>query len=339
MLEPFQEPDLPMTSLPPKTQPKAAKPKNTTHPKKAPTPLKGSTPAKGPTQRELFAVARKIKIPIGGEDPAAERRAAAIRRAETRQQIVQSAEPSLDLPFEAAGQTENADKISLGETAKTDTPAVRGPDAPDAPLTRDADSKPDQRHHMAAMLGPPSLLPEEDASAYHAIEAEFFDIICPRNIVEFTWVRELTDGVWEERRMTQAKAVSIKLGRRQGVEATVEAIKGPLPPNSVYTMPPALKASVAVMSGDAAATGDYANCAKKIGLTASDQLAAIYVARMGEQMKIQAAIDTIRRNRARLLRDIENRRNDMAKLVKTASERLLGASRGADPGSTGEHNA
>ncbi len=257
----------------------------------------------GFTQGELFAVAKMLDVDATPEDappPNLPPRGADPPQGKPREKPPSKTDP-------AAGRRA-ADGDATHCTARR---APRRP-TPDGPGSR-----------LSAALGPPGLLPEEDAGAYDLIEAEFFNIISPRNIVEQTWVRELTDGVWEERRLLQAKAVSMKLGRRLGVEATVEAVQGPRLTPLGYGTPPATKASINFMSGNRDAEETYADCAEKIGLTEGDDVAAIYVARLGQLMRIQDAIDRGRRNRSRLLHDIERRREDMAKLARTASERLL----------------
>jgi hypothetical protein len=205
---------------------------------------------------------------------------------------------------------------------------IRGPADPEnAPKAEPSRSHVDDAEapcsRVAKALGPPGLFPEEDTLAYFAIEAEFYEIIAPWNIVELGWVRELTDGVWDERRLSLAKAVSIKLGRREGIEAIVEAVRGPRVSPRDYSTPPGIKTSIGVMTGNNEAKETYKDCLKQIGLAPDEHSAAIHVARLDKQMRIQNAIDTIRRRRATLLRDIENRRADMAKLLKVASERLI----------------
>jgi hypothetical protein len=254
-------------------------------------------PETGFNQRELFEVARQLKIlpaPDGAPAPAASPKKAKRAKLQTSDDAT--------APHDPVGHG------NAGKTAPSRSPEV----TLNLPTSR-----------VAKAFGPPGLLPGEDAFAYDAVEAEFHEIIAPRNIVEEGWVRELTDGVLEERRLSLARSVSIKVGRREGIEATVEAVLGPRVAPLGYGTPPGIKTSVGVMTGNVAATETYNDCLEKIGLTPDEHSAAVYVARLDKQLRIQTAIDTIRRRRAALLRDIESRRADMAKLLKVASERLL----------------
>jgi len=269
-----------MTNPPRRTKRTAAKPKET-----------------GFNQRELFAVAKKLKI---------------------------LPTPDSETLSALANATDVQPRTRGSKKAGKIHEPVSQANAPEANPSRVSEitvKAPTSR--VAKAFGPPDLLPGEDALAYDAIEAEFYEIIAPRNIVEEAWVRELSDGIWEERRLSLAKSVSIKLGRREGVEATVEAVYGPRGTMMGYGTPSGLRTSIEVMTGDVAATKAYNDCLQKVGLKPEEHSAAIYVARLEKQLRIQSFIDGLRRRRTALLRDVEHRRADMAKLLKVASERLL----------------
>ena len=183
------------------------------------------------------------------------------------------------------------------------------------------------KSRVADLLGPPCLLPQEDGDAYHAIEGDFFKIIAPSNIIEAAWVRELTDGVWQERRLNQAKSASLKLGARQGYEATLNAILGPRP---FFGASHGEILSIDLMKGKEKAQLAYESCAKKIGITQDDEIAVTFVERLKEQLSIQSAIDNIRRQRASVLAGIAPRRKSLATLLEVAAERAARRDGGSD---------
>ena len=64
---------------------------------------------------------------------------------------------------------------------------------------------------MEDMAAPLQLLASEDEDAYDLIRIELTDAIQPTDFVEWLWVNDLTDQVWEERRAKHAKLVRLKL--------------------------------------------------------------------------------------------------------------------------------
>jgi len=235
--------------------------------------------------------------------------------------------PELREHFEKLEREKKAEKQSANaETEPKKTKIARRPKAQGAARPQRVFA-PHPKSQVADLLGPPCLLPQEDGDAYHAIEGDFFKIIAPSNIIEAAWVRELTDGVWQERRLNQAKSASLKLGARQGYEATLNAILGPRP---FFGASHGEILSIDLMKGKEKAQLAYESCAKKIGITQEDEIAVTFVERLKEQLSIQSAIDNIRRQRASVLAGIAPRRKSLATLLEVAAERAARRDGGSD---------
>jgi hypothetical protein len=82
-------------------------------------------------------------------------------------------------------------------------------------------------------MGPPPLVPGEDLEQYRRLQNFVADALQPRDIIDWLWVRDITDLEWEAIRLRKIKATLIgqhkkfdwetdKKGRTARVEGTVE---------------------------------------------------------------------------------------------------------------------
>ena len=54
--------------------------------------------------------------------------------------------------------------------------------------------------NFAQLIGPPALLPGEDAAQYEALRAEVRKFLEPKNVLDEAIVGDLTDKIWEAQR-------------------------------------------------------------------------------------------------------------------------------------------
>jgi hypothetical protein len=67
--------------------------------------------------------------------------------------------------------------------------------------------------HIQALLGAPPLLMSEDSKVYNDLLGRFADCIQPNDIIEWLWVKDITDHTWEIRRLRRLKIIFVDMAR------------------------------------------------------------------------------------------------------------------------------
>jgi hypothetical protein len=66
---------------------------------------------------------------------------------------------------------------------------------------------------VRALLGPPPITSEEDGEGYARLEVGLAAAIQPTDAIEWIWLKDLADLVWEARRLRRAKVAILAVGR------------------------------------------------------------------------------------------------------------------------------
>jgi hypothetical protein len=66
---------------------------------------------------------------------------------------------------------------------------------------------------ILSLFGEPPLLLREDDGAYYTMMEHFAKIVGPTDTIDWFWIKDLTDIMWEIRRMRRLKAVFIETRR------------------------------------------------------------------------------------------------------------------------------
>src|SRR5260370_14541724 len=66
---------------------------------------------------------------------------------------------------------------------------------------------------VRALFGDPPLLRGEEASLYNNLMDQFSRLVEPKDMIEWWWVKDITDHVWEIRRLRRFKILCVELER------------------------------------------------------------------------------------------------------------------------------
>src|SRR5436190_18907295 len=72
--------------------------------------------------------------------------------------------------------------------------------------------------HIAKLLGPAPLLSSESKTDYHAMMASFAVVVDPKNFIEWEWVKDLTDLMWQIRRWRLIQTRFIEVAEQESVQ-------------------------------------------------------------------------------------------------------------------------
>jgi hypothetical protein len=75
------------------------------------------------------------------------------------------------------------------------------------------------------LFGPPPVLSTESVEAYHDMMASFTEALRPRDLLEYTFVKELTDATWDLIRYTRHKALAMDRKFRARLEHQAKRAK------------------------------------------------------------------------------------------------------------------
>ena len=68
---------------------------------------------------------------------------------------------------------------------------------------------------VQALFGEPPLLRGEDVGLYNELMGQFAKLVEPKDMIEWWWVKDLTDHSWEIRRLRRFKVLFVEVGRDQ----------------------------------------------------------------------------------------------------------------------------
>jgi hypothetical protein len=68
---------------------------------------------------------------------------------------------------------------------------------------------------VQALFGAPPLLRGEDAGLYDKLMVQFTSLVEPKDMIEWWWVKDITDHSWEIRRLRRFKVLFVELQRDQ----------------------------------------------------------------------------------------------------------------------------
>jgi hypothetical protein len=78
------------------------------------------------------------------------------------------------------------------------------------------------------LLGPPPIASLENGEAYERILSSMAEAVAPKDFVEWTWLKDIVDLTWEAGRARRAKAVRLVLARRTAIEQILQADWAPV---------------------------------------------------------------------------------------------------------------
>jgi hypothetical protein len=147
---------------------------------------------------------------------------------------------------------------------------------------------------VEAQFGLPPLLRGEDDSAYYTLMENFAKLIEPKDMMEWWWVKDMTDHTWEIRRLRRFKVLVVELHRDIVVQS--REMLAWHDENAEYKPPP-------VLDGE-------------------KDSAQFFKCHINEYKNIDKLIESAERRRDRILREIEHRRENLARRLRKASEEV-----------------
>ena len=66
---------------------------------------------------------------------------------------------------------------------------------------------------VRALFGDPPLLRGEDVGLYNELMGQFAKIVEPTDMIEWWWVKDITDHTWEIRRLRRFKALFVEVAQ------------------------------------------------------------------------------------------------------------------------------
>jgi hypothetical protein len=167
---------------------------------------------------------------------------------------------------------------------------------------------------VRALFGDPPLLRGEEASLYNNLMDQFSKLVEPKDMIEWWWVKDITDHTWEIRRLRRFKVLFVELRRDKVVEN-----------RELYNAPKYEPAPVP--DGEEETGGvwvqenpDY----KPVAVPESEKDSAeFFMATVNEYKSADRLIAAAEVRRDRTLREIERRREHLARRVREASDKII----------------
>jgi hypothetical protein len=144
---------------------------------------------------------------------------------------------------------------------------------------------------VQALFGEPPLLRGENVALYNELMGQFAKIVEPKDMIEWWWVKDITDHSWEIRRLRRFKVLFVELGRDRMIESA-EIFS-----NAEYVRPPVPDSE--------------------------KDSAHLLMYRINQYNSVDKLIASAELRRARTLREIERRREYLAQRLRKASDEII----------------
>ena len=174
-------------------------------------------------------------------------------------------------------------------------------------------------------LGPAPLTAGEDSTLYERMLTEMAIAVAPRDFVEWIWVRDLVDLAWEAARARAAKAVHLQMTKRQGVMALLETCRLGGPPATLeqLTARDGLQHRAdRIVRSNETELGGFSDELQALGLDSRAMAGAAYFAALNGLERLQRMVDLADARRDAALREIDRRRDSLARRARAGVERV-----------------
>jgi len=149
---------------------------------------------------------------------------------------------------------------------------------------------------VQALFGDPPLLRGEDVRLYKNLMGQFAKLVEPKDMIEWWWVKDITDHSWEIRRLRRFKVLFIELSRdMMHLHDQMRAVA--VDENDEYESPPVPDSE--------------------------KHSAELFMHRIGQYKSVDTLIASAELRRAHTLREIEHRREYVARRLRKASDEII----------------
>jgi hypothetical protein len=169
---------------------------------------------------------------------------------------------------------------------------------------------------VRALFGDPPLLRGEEPSLYNNLMDQFSKLVEPKDMIEWWWVKDMTDHSWEIRRLRRFKVLIVELRRDQVVDnrglwntlgTNVKYVPVPVPDGEKET-------------GELQENPDYVP--EPVPDSEKDS-AQMFVDSVDDYKSVDKLIASAELRRDRTLREIERRREHLARRLRKASDEII----------------
>ena len=169
------------------------------------------------------------------------------------------------------------------------------------------------------LIGMPSLLETEVAADYDALLLRLAETVIPKDAVEWIWVADVTELVWEMRRIRGMRDAIVERETARGLGDLVEDILGA--DREWYDVEDTRDRLQAHWnSGNAFRRQIVRRFLKTRGVDLPQVHAIVYRRCLDELAKLESLIANLGRRRDLILREIERRRDTVARRLRDVTE-------------------
>jgi len=173
--------------------------------------------------------------------------------------------------------------------------------------------------YLSETIGRPSLLETEVAADYDNLLFRLAETVDPRTAVEWIWIADVADLVWEMRRFRDMRARIIERETTRGLGDFLREILDTDP----YIVDVEREKDILVEhwnSGDSNRRRNVLKFLEARGVDLSDIHAVIYYKHLDKFAKVEALITNLGRRRDSVLREIERRRDNIARRLRDMTD-------------------
>jgi hypothetical protein len=166
---------------------------------------------------------------------------------------------------------------------------------------------------IQALFGDPPLLRGEDIGLYNELMGHFAKLVDPKDMIEWWWVKDITDHSWEIRRLRRFKVLFVEIGRDQLFKNT-----------RMLTMVEEDQDAEVEEDQDAEVEEDQdAEYVPPPVPDSEKDSALLFMYRVNQYKSVDTLIASAEARRAKTLREIERRREHLARRLRKASDEII----------------
>ncbi|GEP07718.1 HNH endonuclease [Methylobacterium oxalidis] len=173
---------------------------------------------------------------------------------------------------------------------------------------------------IASLLTPPSPLPDEEPDAYGRLLTAVGVSVEPRDTIEWLWVKDVVDLLWEAQRLRRLRTAMLRTARRRGLSDLLDAYREPAGDTFGYDRSELVHGW---SSGEPEAVREVAALLAKHGLTDEAISAQALSSKLDDLDRIERMIANADGRRNGVLREIERRRSALGSRLRAASDQII----------------
>jgi hypothetical protein len=162
---------------------------------------------------------------------------------------------------------------------------------------------------ILSVFGDAPVLSTENADIYSDLLRQFTQVIKPKNMIEWMWVRDIADLSWEILRLRRIKARLIEIERQASLETIEKAeepsiLRRPFPPTEVEARH---------------------QKRRKLELNTEIGSARAFRAAISDYERVDRLLASAESRRNQVLREMDRYREALAHLMRDASDQIIDA--------------